>query len=887
MKPLPILVLLLSLLSPILLQGQTTLFPGDLTIVNINSDGAKNFDLLLLSDISAGTVFKLTDDAWMDDNQSFRGSEGILTYTASSDMTAGTVISCPGKDGGNGFVESGNFNPAGSGDNLIVYQGDESDPFFIFAIGWARGSTVWEYSEISASYRSDVPMGLSFDDGTVVRLGTSDNYRLLSGARDPGSRGDLLQRFADASNFDSSNADGYTAVESAISVLENSSSSTGSGEWNSLTWSNGLPDNFVDVSVSGSVWIESDISVHSLRIEAGAVLEIHPGGSLTVSSQIINNNGSDALVIKADAAGSGALYHACDAVNGTVEVYLSADQWHFVSSPVSGAGSVDQVFGSAGSHLYGVYTYDEVSGSWTSQSTEAIEAMTGYNIYYQNNPKTLEFTGIVNSFRYRSSIYVSRGAGEGWNLIGNPFPCPISWGQAIDGDACGWQGSSSGLEHKTIYITTGGSQGTTSWDTYNGSAGIGVPNNQVKNIAPGQAFWIKAKDGPDEIDYTSLEIGHYAKTKEESRFKSGNRESGIGNRGGGAKVTPSVTPFVTPFVTPNVTPNVTPDLWTSDHGLRTSDPSLWTSDPSLWTSDQQPWTNDHGPSPLPLFRIQLSNASNESNISDQTVISFHPKAEQGYDKLDSKKYSYGTGNSPQIVTMEGGIPLAINSLPRDSGTLGRGDVGTEGKGTNDQRPWTFDPGPLSPDIGPRTTDFGFWTPDPGPWTLDLGFFSPSSSNYNISLLNKGSNIDFFSIILKDHVLGIECDLSAQPAYEFHAEGGLFEERFTIRFKIKNNRAEDELIEGMGRTLDLRQNGKVLDVQVLGRWSLVHGQSPIQIDNGFDAYYFIVDGVGQIINRGVHKGYTAQIPLNITSGIYTFIIVEGGEKKYSRFFWNNY
>ncbi|MCD6345798.1 MAG: hypothetical protein J7L96_00115, partial [Bacteroidales bacterium] len=425
-KQIIIATLTLTLLVSSAVKSQTTLFPGDITITTVNSDGAKNFELLLLSDISAGTVINITDNAWINSEQSFRDSEGILTYTAPSNLSAGTVIVCPGKDGGNGFVESGNFNPAGSGDNLIIYQGSTDDPFFLFGIGWARGSTVWEYSTVSASYRSDIPMGLSTGDFTIVSLGTKDNYRLLAGAQHSGSRSALLGIMADPANYESSNAGGFASTTSGFTVVDDITAASGSGEWRSLSWSNGVPDTYVDAVVSGDVWIETDEVVHSLRIEAGGSVEIHPAGSLTITKDITNLAGANALTIKADASGSGALYHACEGVEGTVEVYLSADQWHFVSSPVSNAGTVEEVFGTVGSHLKGAYVYDEVNATWTSVSDEQISIGTGYDVYYQNDPKTLVFSGLLNNFRSRLSISVSRGAGEGWNLIGNPFPCQIA-----------------------------------------------------------------------------------------------------------------------------------------------------------------------------------------------------------------------------------------------------------------------------------------------------------------------------------------------------------------------------------------------------------------------------------------------------------------------------
>ncbi len=320
------LILLITYLLPFQLFSQSILFPGDLAIITVNADGAKNFDVLFLRDIEAGTVIHFTDNAWMNEQQAFRDSEGVLTFTATSAIAAGTVVSCPSKDGGNGFVESGNFNPAGSGDNIIAYQGSDSDPFFLFGVGWARGASVWEYSTVSASYRSDIPPGLSSDRYTITALGTSDNYRYRFEVLDSGYWSDVLSSIGNKSNYEAKNTDGFTGISESFTINEKVTLSDASGEWSSLSWDNGTPGDYTHATITGSVNIESSISCHSLTISSDASLEIHPGGSLTVNSIIDNQAGEDGLIIKADASGSGALYHACENVSGTVEVYLSPDQ---------------------------------------------------------------------------------------------------------------------------------------------------------------------------------------------------------------------------------------------------------------------------------------------------------------------------------------------------------------------------------------------------------------------------------------------------------------------------------------------------------------------------------------------------------------------------------
>ena len=510
-----IFALTFALTFTIAASAQSFLSPGDLAIICVNSDGAKSFEVLFFCEVEAGTVIHFTDNAWMDEEQEFRDTEGVLTFTAAETISAGAVVACPSKDGGNGFVESGSFNPAGSGDNIIVYQGASDDPFFIYGIGWARGASVWEYSTVSASYRSDVPMGLSFEDGTVVGLGTSDDYRYvgMSGFGISGSREELFAVLSDASNFESSNSSEFLWIEGDFSV---SSALTSSSEWvnsptnwSNIAWTNDAPTRFSEVEINGHFQISHSVTTHSVTIQAGAQLEILPGGALTVIGELINLADANALVIRADEGGSGALYSSSEDVKGSVELYVSPDQWHFVSSPVTGSQTLSEVFGTVGDHLYGVYTFDESTAQWISADpSEGVSELpgTGFNAYYQDDAKTLTFVGTLNNFRNRRFVTVSRGAGGGWNLIGNPFPAPMCWSQYM---------IQENLEHETIYITTGGSGDNSQWDTFNGISGIGVPANNVGNVAIGQAFWMRSGDGGGRVG-----VGCYAKTHGESRFKS-------------------------------------------------------------------------------------------------------------------------------------------------------------------------------------------------------------------------------------------------------------------------------------------------------------------------------------------------------------------------------
>ena len=498
------------------IQAQTELYPGDITLVTINADGQKNFDFLTLVDIEAGTVIYFTDDAWIGgETNGFRGSEGILCYTSDDNINAGTIISCPGKDGGNGFIESGSFNPSASGDNIIVYQGSAQNPVFIFGAGWARGSSVWEYSTISSSYRSDIPPGLTMNNFTIFSLGTKDNYQYDVSNGIIGNPVEILQLVSNPSNSASGNTVAFNALVSQFQINDPITIGSGSDvNWINAQWSNGLPDETKDVIIDGNILVNNDMYARDLKILSGSGIEVMSGSSLVINRNITNLQGVEGLIIN---SGSGAYANlVCNNSNieGRYNLFVEKDQWHFVTSPVINELSVNDIFGDTQSDLFGIYQYDEPNAEWLSALGSDIISCLGYNIYYENESKSISFSGEFGSFPVTNYIPLSKTGNNGWNLIGNPFPCTIDWGNIQDNDAVGWLNQNQLVENKTIYITTGGSGSNTSFSVYNGNSGIGIPDNESRYIAPGQGFWVRATETGE------LGINNLVRSSIQSEFKS-------------------------------------------------------------------------------------------------------------------------------------------------------------------------------------------------------------------------------------------------------------------------------------------------------------------------------------------------------------------------------
>ena len=66
-------------------------------------------------------LIQFSDNAW--NGSALKSSEDTLKYTAGSVVTAGTILSYSGTVSGDWSTEDAGFNPSGSGDNILVFQG--------------------------------------------------------------------------------------------------------------------------------------------------------------------------------------------------------------------------------------------------------------------------------------------------------------------------------------------------------------------------------------------------------------------------------------------------------------------------------------------------------------------------------------------------------------------------------------------------------------------------------------------------------------------------------------------------------------------------------------------------------------------------------------------
>lgn len=182
---------------------------------------------------------------------------------------------------------------------------------------------------------------------------------------------------------------------------------------------------------------------------------------------------------------------------------MSNDGWRELTSPVTGTSLANWqddgilLTGFTGadydaSNWFGwvnSWTYNETSAGgvrddgWAeaTNNTNATTFTKGHRIYIGTGNNTLSVKGAPNNgFTLVNVTNGGSGSGDdqnGWNLIGNPYPCTVDWNTLthVSVDAAYW-----------IWNATAGNYGI--YQTGAGSGTNGVDNN----IAHSQAFWVHA-----------------------------------------------------------------------------------------------------------------------------------------------------------------------------------------------------------------------------------------------------------------------------------------------------------------------------------------------------------------------------------------------------------
>lgn len=186
----------------------TTLTPGDIAIIGFNTTNPDSISLILLVDITTSTTFNITDNGWKS-NGSFTTTEGILTYTAPSNISAGAVLTWTNGSSNNspGFNSNNPFGFAfnTSGDSITIYTGTLASPTLIYALN--SGITGWSPNAINSTTSAEPTAAnngtLNTGTSTLAILNSNGYY---NGVTTSGTKAQLLSAISNPTNWTASSS---------------------------------------------------------------------------------------------------------------------------------------------------------------------------------------------------------------------------------------------------------------------------------------------------------------------------------------------------------------------------------------------------------------------------------------------------------------------------------------------------------------------------------------------------------------------------------------------------------------------------------------------------------------------------------------------------------
>jgi len=330
-------------------------------------------------------------------------------------------------------------------------------------------------------------------------------------------------RFYDGSLYYSSTI--LSTGEVVPSGVSNNWTWTGinNNEWDDATnwfsFNGDAPPSGADVIIATGTYqpqVDDAITCHNLTINSGSVLTITSSGALTVANTISNNAGAAGLVIQAtsDAAGTtGTLLNNNSAVSATVQRWMSGDLWHLISPAATGGQTVSDFVGTApnanqiarNTTNFGLAPYTESNDSWNyylvsgsntsgtfgvpGKGFQVLRA-TGAGTGQGNDPAddgNVSFVGTLAAGN--QSIGIAQ-TGNGWNLIGNPYPCAL--------DVIKFLTANSAIinpSYLAIYVSDIGDVSTYGYTAINNSSSF--------ELSSGEGFFVKSASGMQSVSFTT------------------------------------------------------------------------------------------------------------------------------------------------------------------------------------------------------------------------------------------------------------------------------------------------------------------------------------------------------------------------------------------------
>ncbi|MFK8059179.1 MAG: Ig-like domain-containing protein [Polaribacter sp.] len=457
-------------------------------------------------------------------------SSSDLDYVATNSLTAGTSIQdAAGNNATLTLANTGAANSLGANKAIVVDAIaptlNSSTPADDATNVVVSSNIVLTFSENISKASGNILIKKTSDNSTVETIDVTSGSVTVSNTQatiNPSSDLDLSTEyyvqidntaFKDAANNNYAGILTTTDLSFTTETNQTNSFAVASGNWSvPSNWSlSRLPISTDNVNV-GTNTINLDVSnveVNDLSISIGGAFNILSNRSITINGNL-NQNGTLNILSNASTNGSLILKGNHTGIsNVDYHRYLSTN-WHLISSPVNGKNISDfsgNVNTNGNKYAIAPYVNNVVSASRWNYYTGATGAGTGTNplttagtftkakgySIQKSAGGTLNFSGALNTNNAGESIAITDGgdnpAGNRWNLIGSPYTAALKGGNStpanqtntflkVNIDANNLDPLKAG-----VYL-------------WNGSAPYVVKSvDDDFFIAPGQAFFVHAKDG--------------------------------------------------------------------------------------------------------------------------------------------------------------------------------------------------------------------------------------------------------------------------------------------------------------------------------------------------------------------------------------------------------
>ena len=175
----------------------TRLNAGDVAIIACNDISEDEVVMVTLVPIGGGTQIKITDRGW-NSTSGFYQNEGTVVYTApNTGLIAGSIIRFKQNSLTTQFYKLESFDLSTTGDQVLLYQGSETAPQFIYGFNTRRDWT----SNGTAAQNSQAPNITGTGGSPAVRSDIAGNGNGYYTGPQSGTTVQLLQAIATPSNY--------------------------------------------------------------------------------------------------------------------------------------------------------------------------------------------------------------------------------------------------------------------------------------------------------------------------------------------------------------------------------------------------------------------------------------------------------------------------------------------------------------------------------------------------------------------------------------------------------------------------------------------------------------------------------------------------------------